>query len=441
MGVVSEPVTPHTLQAECAVLGAILIDNRRLDDVLDVVTPGDFFRDAHRRIYGAMLELSEEHAEIDTITLSERLKRANALEDVGGPAYLSGLADGVPRSTNARGYAERVKDASDLRRLEAAGKRIVALAQSAEDDARVLIDQAERAIFDLSQRRGRTEFLDGPTLASRGYTLIEKLLQTKRHVTGIESGFPDFDAMTKGLQPGTLILIAARPSMGKTSFALNLAFNAAGQGIHTAFFSLEMSWEEVFLRAVSSISRIDSHRMQSGHVSQTDYARISDAIGSITESLIHLEDAANVSLMDVRGRVRRLKAKHGLGLVVIDYLQLMQLPRAENRNIAVGDVSRGLKLIARELEVPMVVLSQLSRDSERRGGEKKPMLSDLRDSGALEQDADLVVFIHRPEVYDPKPDNAGLAELIIAKQRNGPTGTVKLSWLRDQTRFDSWSGR
>jgi replicative DNA helicase len=229
--------------------------------------------------------------------------------------------------------------------------------------------------------------------------------------------------------------------MGKTSFALNLAYYAAEQGHHTAFFSLEMSSTEIFYRLLSGLARIDGHRLQAGYLSQTDYARMSDAIEQIARSYIHIDDSPAVSLMDVRGKSRRLKSKHGLGLVVLDYLQLMQLPRAENRNIAVGDVSRGLKLVARELDVPMVVLSQLSRDAEKRGGEKKPLLSDLRDSGALEQDADLVVFIHRPEVYDPTPENAGLGELIIAKQRNGPTGTVKLSWVRELTKFESWSGR
>jgi replicative DNA helicase len=281
--------------------------------------------------------------------------------------------------------------------------------------------------------------LDGQALATRAYELVDVLLDTKQHVSGVPSGFHDFDVMTRGLQPGTLVLIAARPSMGKTSFALNLAWNAAIQHRHTLVYSLEMSRDEVLVRLISSIARIDAHRLQSGYVSQTDYAGISDAIQAISDSYIHVNDSPSVSLMDVRGEARRMKAKQGLSLVVLDYLQLMQLPKAENRNLAVADVSRGLKLIARELGVPMVVLSQLSRDTERRGGDKKPMLSDLRDSGALEQDADVVLFIHRPEVYQPTPDNVGLAELIIAKQRNGPTGTVRLRWSKELTRFDNLS--
>jgi replicative DNA helicase len=440
VGVMND-VSPHTIEAERAVLGAVLVNPTRLDDVVDVVVEGDFYRDAHQRIFRTMLALSQDQVEIDTLTLSERLKREKALEEIGGRAYLMGLTDGVPRSSNAKAYAEHVKSASNLRQLERVGTRILALAREHTDDAMDALAQAEKLMFDLSQRRRAPEFHDGETLAQHAYTLVEHLLETKRHITGIASGFDDFDAMTKGLQPGNLVLLAARPSMGKTSFALNLAFNAAERGEHTAFFSLEMSEDEVLTRLIASVSRLDSHRLQSGRINQTDYTRIGDAIQRLAASQIHVLDCPGVSLMDVRGQARRLKARRGLGLVVVDYLQLMQLPRAENRNVAVSDVSRGLKLLARELNVPMVVLSQLSRDTEKRGGEKKPMLSDLRDSGALEQDADVVVFIHRPEVYDPKPDNAGLAELIIAKQRNGPTGTVKMSWHREQTRFDAWSGR
>lgn len=435
-------LSAHTLEAERAVLGAVLAAPERLDDVLDVLVPSDFFREAHRALYGALLELAGAGRTIDLVLVLEHLRRAGTLEAVGGARYLSELMDGVPRSTNVAAYAGHVRDAADIRRLEAAGTKITALARTVcEDDAKTRIDQAERIVFDLSQRRGRSDFLDGAELARRGYAVVEKLLDTKRHVTGVPSGYPDFDALTRGLQPGTLTLIAARPSMGKTSFALNLAYHAAIEGHHTAFFSLEMGWEELFIRLVASTAQMDSQRLQGGFVNQAEFASLSDAIGAIAESAIHVDDNPHVGLMDVRGKARRLKAKHGLGLVVVDYLQLMAVPKAESRNVAVADVSRGLKLVARELGVPIVVLSQLSRDSEKRGGEKKPQLSDLRDSGALEQDADLVVFIHRPEVYDPKPEHAGVAELIIGKQRNGPTGTVKLAWIREQTRFASWSGR
>jgi replicative DNA helicase len=247
--------------------------------------------------------------------------------------------------------------------------------------------------------------------------------------------------MTRGLQPGALVLVAGRPSMGKTAFALNIAYNASLSGHHVGMFSLEMSRDEVFMRLVASAGRIDGHRLQSGLIDEADYGRLGSAYSEIGASKLHIDDSGMLGILDVRGKARRMKARHGLHLLVVDYLQLMQTERAENRNLAIADISRSLKLIARELEIPVVVLSQLSRETEKRSGDKKPMMSDLRDSGALEQDADMIVFIHRPEYYQETPENAGLAEIIIAKQRNGPTGTVKLRWSKTTTRFDNWSYR
>lgn len=436
----TEAVTPHSLDAERSLLGAILVDNDRLFDVADLLTPADFFREAHRLIYTAMRELAEAGQPLDFVTVKERLAQKNQLEAVNGPAYLASLVDGMPRSANVAAYAAIVRDRAQRARLGAAARKILSTVDEPALEARELVDQAERLIFGIAQDDTRGDFVDPATLAAEGFKHVETLLNTKSGRTGVPTGFADLDALTRGLQPGSLVLIAARPSMGKSAFALNMAYHASTHGFPVGFFSLEMSRQELIIRLTASIGRIDGHRLQQGFVNQTDYTRISDALGGIAESGLYVDDTASMGIFELRGKARRIKAKHGLGLIVVDYLQLMQMGQAENRNLAVADVSRAMKLIARELHIPVVALSQLSRDTERRG-EKKPMLSDLRDSGALEQDADLVLFIHRPEVYAPTHNNEGLAEIVIAKQRNGPTGTIQLRWDKHATRFDNWSDR
>jgi replicative DNA helicase len=430
-------VSPHNLEAERAILGGILVDPERVFDVADMLSAADFFRDAHKRIFGKMLELSNSGRAIDFLTLQTALGKD--LEVIGGPAYLSALSDGMPRSSNVRHYAETVKGKAVLRNLLAAANRIIDTADESEQDTRALVDRAEQLIFEVSQQSVRGDFIDAAQLVQEGTAYLQRLSESKG-VSGVRSGFADFDHMTQGFQPGTLNLIAARPSMGKTAFAMNVAYQAALAGQHVGFFSLEMSRDELYLRLVSSVAKIDSHRLKGGYLSQTEYDRLVDANSTIAESFLHIDDTPVVSLMDVRGKARRRIKSTGLSLLIIDYLQLMQLPKAENRNLSVSEVSRGLKLLARELEIPVVALSQLSRETEKRG-EKRPMLSDLRDSGALEQDADLVVFIHRPEVYGATPDNAGIAEIVIAKHRNGLTGTVELSWCKENTRFDNLTRR
>ncbi len=437
----TEAVSPHSLEAERAVLGAILLNGDRFLDVAGRLESGDFFRLEHGRVFTAMHSLAKDGATIDPVTLSEHLKTRGLLEGVGGPSYLAQLLDGAhgSRSSHVDAYALIVKDRSSLRKLIKAANKILEDTAAASDDARALIDRAERLIFAVAQNDTRGDFIGVEQLLAEGIPAIEKLLETKKGVTGVETGFLDFDTMTRGLQPGTLTLVAARPSMGKSAFALNLAYHAASHGRSVGFFSLEMSRQELFMRLVSSVASIDGHKLQSGWVNQSDYSRMGEAFSAIGGTSLFVDDSAVVGVLDVRGKARRQKAKHGLDLVVLDYLQLMQIDKAENRNLAIADVSRSLKLLARELDVPVVALSQLSRTVESRGGDKKPMMSDLRDSGALEQDADLIVFIHRPEVYQETPDNAGVAEIIISKQRNGPTGTVKLRWCKESTRFDNWS--
>ncbi len=430
-------VTPHDLDAERAVLGAVLVNGDRLLDIGDKLVPGDFFREPHQRIYAAMREMAAEGIAIDPLTLTDRLRQRGDLDTVGGPVYLSGLLDGVPRSTNIESYARIVKEKATTAGLMREGYRLIAAAQDDELGALEQLDLAQRALMRLSEQATPGDFLDAETMVREGTAMIETLLNAKQRTTGLATGYPAFDEMTRGLHPGTLVLVAARPSMGKSAWALNVAHHIAAQGQTVGFFSLEMSWHELFLRWVASVGDIDGHRLQSGYVHQDDYRRISDAFEVMGQSRLFVDDTSTVGVLDIRGKARRLQAKHGLGLIVVDYLQLMQVPRSENRNVAIAEVSRALKLLARELHVPVMALSQLSRDLEKRGGDKKPMLSDLRDSGSLEQDADLVVFIHRPEVYAPTAENEGAAELIVAKQRNGPTGIVHLRWNKASTRFES----
>lgn len=427
--------TPHSLEAEKAVLGAILVDGDRFLDVADRLTSADFFRDAHGRIFTAMRELATAGVQLDGLTLRERLKQRGDLDAIGGPAYLYSLTDGVPRASNLEAYAQIVSDRATTARLAKAARRILAESEAAEEDAQELLDRAERAIFAVSDKSIRGDFIDATQLVTEGMQAVEKLMETKHGTTGVATGFEELDQMTRGLQPGSFVILAARPSMGKSAFALNLAYHAATHGHGVAFFSLEMSRQELFMRLVSSVGRLDGHRLQSGYINQSDYTRMNGAFAEIGQSGLFVDDSGTVGVLDLRGKARRLKTKHGLGLVIVDYLQLMQLGKAENRNLAVADASRALKLLARELNIPVIALSQLSRETEKRG-EKKPMLSDLRDSGALEQDADLVMFIHRPEVYAKTDQNEGIAEIVIAKHRNGPIGTVTLQWDKTTTRFN-----
>jgi replicative DNA helicase len=346
----------------------------------------------------------------------------------------------MPRIRHLESYAAIVRDRAARARLVAAGRRIVTLAAAAEEDTRGLVAQAERLLSAVTDHDERRDWLSAEQLVHEGIQHVDRLLARKHGTTGLGTGFVDFDEMSRGLQPGSLVIVAARPSMGKSAFALNVAAHVAAQGSTVGFFSLEMSRQELFVRLAAAGGRVDGHQIQSGYVREADCARLSDAYCRIGSSSLFVDDSAAVGVLDLRCQAKRLQARHGLHLLIVDYLQLMQLPtRAENRNVAIADISRGLKLLSRELAIPVVALSQLSRETERRGGDRKPMMSDLRDSGALEQDADLIVFIHRPEVYQPTPENAGLAEIIIAKQRNGPTGTIRLRWSKEWTRFDNWS--
>ena len=438
---VAERTLPHNLEAERSVLGAILLHNDAFNLAAEVIDAGDFFRDAHRRIFDKMVKLVERGDAIDLVTLKEELGRSGDLEEVGGPAYIAALVDGVPRSTNVEHYAKIIKEKATLRNLIFSANKIVSTAYEAEEDADVILDQAEHAIFAIADDKVREGFVSMKQLAQSSLDTIEKLHARKELITGVPTGFTDLDEMMSGLQPSDLIIVAARPSMGKTSLVLNIAQHVGTKTDMTVgLFSLEMSKEQLFLRMLTAEARIDAHRLRGGFLGERDWGKLSQALGTLSEAKVFIDDAPGIGVLEMRAKCRRLAAEHGLDLVIIDYIQLMQgRGRFENRTLEVASISRSLKGLAKELNVPIIVLSQLSRAPESRS-DHRPQLSDLRESGALEQDADVVIFIYREEQYadkDAPVDAEGVAELIIGKQRNGPTGVVKLAFIREFTRFEN----
>jgi replicative DNA helicase len=439
---VAERTLPHNLEAERSVLGAILLHNDAFNLAAEVIDSKDFFRDAHRRIFDKMVKLVERGDAIDLVTLKEELGRAGELDEIGGPAYITALVDGVPRSTNVEHYARIIKEKATLRNLIFSANKILTTAYEGAEEADLILDQAEHAIFAIADDKVRDGFVSLRDLAQGSLETIEKLHSHKELITGVPTGFTDLDEMTSGLQPSDLIIIAARPSMGKTSLVLNMAQHVGTKTDMTVgVFSLEMSKEQLFLRLLTSEARIDAHRLRGGFLGDRDWGKLSQAIGTLSEAKIFIDDTPSIGVLEMRAKCRRLKSEHGLHMVIIDYIQLMQgRGRFENRTLELASISRSMKGLAKELSVPIVVLSQLSRAPESRS-DHRPQLSDLRESGALEQDADVVVFIYREDLYadksQPAADNQGVAELIIGKQRNGPTGVVKLAFIREYTRFEN----
>jgi replicative DNA helicase len=433
---------PHNLEAERSVLGAILLHNDAFNLAAEVIDSTDFFRDAHRRIFEKMIKLAERNDAIDLVTLKEELSRSSELDEVGGPAYITALVDGVPRSTNVEHYARIIKEKSTLRHLIFSANKIVASAYEAEEDADLILDRAEHAIFAIADKKIRDGFVALRDLAQGSLDTIEKLHARKELITGVPTGFKDLDEITSGLQASDLIIVAARPSMGKTSLVLNIAQHVGTKtDLTVGIFSLEMSKEQLFLRMLTGEARIDAHRLRRGFLGERDWGKLAQAIGTLSESKIFIDDTPSIGVLEMRAKCRRLASEHGLHLVIIDYVQLMQgRGRFENRTLELASISRALKGLAKELSVPIVLLSQLSRAPESRA-DHRPQLSDLRESGALEQDADVVIFIYREDQYAdknaPPTDEQGVAELIVGKQRNGPTGVVKLAFIREFTRFES----
>ncbi|HLE43357.1 MAG TPA: replicative DNA helicase [Methylomirabilota bacterium] len=438
-------IPPHNLEAERAVLGAILLEPGILARAIELLAADEFYKDAHRKIYGAMLRLFERSEPADVLTVTEELKRAGELEEIGGQAALATLMEEATVATQFASYAHIVRDKAQLRELIRVAREITEHGFEETEDVRALVDRAEQMVFRISERRLHKPVVPVREILTRTIEHIETLYRRKEHITGVPTGFADLDRLTAGFQRADFIIIAGRPSMGKTAFALNVAQHAAVEiGTPTLIFSLEMSKEQLVQRLLCSEARVDSHRVRTGYLEAGDWKRIGAAAGRLADAPLFIDDTANLSVLEARAKARRIRAEHGLELVVIDYLQLMQGRwRAENRQQEISEISRSLKALAKELELPVVALSQLSRALEARGGEASPRLSDLRESGALEQDADVIVFLHRPGLYKENPAEAekNLTDVIIGKQRNGPTDKVQLVFKPEYTRFEDMARR
>ena len=431
-------VLPHNTEAERTVLGAVFVDNGAFNSVAELLTREDFYSEAHRRVFDGMAALAERSQPIDLVTLKDELGRRQLLEAAGGTAYLAGLLDGLPRITNVQDWCRIVKEKAVLRAMIHAGSRIVQSCYEGEHEVAELLDRAEKSIFDIAERRIRQGFVGIRDIVKESFRTIDQLSQSRELVTGVPTGFADLDERTSGLQKGDLIIVAARPAMGKTSFCLNVAQHAALRAGETVgVFSLEMSKEQLVLRMLCADARVDAHRLRTGKLSEKDWARLAKAYADLSAARIFIDDSATLTPLEMRAKCRRLKAEHGLGLVIVDYLQLMQGGgRVENRQQEIASISRSLKGLAKDLSVPVIALSQLSRAPEARQ-DRRPQLADLRESGAIEQDADVVMFIYREEEHKPTDENRGIAEIIIGKQRNGPTGTLKLVFIKEFTRFEN----
>ena len=431
-------VPPQNLDAEVSVLGALMVAPNLIPGVTEVLRPTHFYRRSHQYIYEAIEDLYARGEPVDPITVSETLSNQARLEEVGGRAFVHSLVSAVPAATNARYYAEIVRENYMLRSLIEVGQGIAELGYRREGEPIDLIDRAEQMVFDISQSRVASEFYRLSDLISESFAELEKIMSEGRRSTGVETGFRRLDERITGFQPANLVILAARPSMGKTALALNIARNVAvEQGKGVALFSLEMSRMELVQRMMCSEARVDSHRLRHGLLQPAEWGKLTAACAPLFNAPIHIDDTASVNLMEIRAKSRRLKAKEkGLGLIIIDYLQLMMGDAGtENRQQEISRISRGLKILARDLDVPVLALSQLSRQVEQRAGNRRPVLSDLRESGAIEQDADLVLFIYRDEVYNKESADKGIAEIIIGKQRNGPIGEAKLAFIERYTRF------
>ena len=438
-----QKVPPHSIQAEQSLLGGLLLNNRAWDEIADLVSEADFYRRDHRMIFNASRQLIERGDPCDVITLSEWLESQGQLNDTGGLAYLGTLAKDTPSAANIRAYAKIVRENSVLRQLTEVGTEIANSAYFTEGrDSVALLDNAEQLVFRIAEEgsaRG-PGFASIKDLLTKAVDRIDELFHQDNPLTGIATGFTDIDDMTAGLQPSDLIIVAGRPSMGKTAFAMNIAEHAAiRDGRAVAVFSMEMSGEQLAMRLMSSLGRIDQTKVRTGKLDDDDWPRLTSAVSILSEAPLFIDDTPALSPTELRARARRLKREHNLGLIVIDYLQLMQVPgNKENRTGEISEISRSLKALAKELKVPVIALSQLNRSLEQRPN-KRPVMSDLRESGAIEQDADVIMFIYRDEVYDEDSPDKGTAEIIIGKQRNGPIGVRRLTFLGKHTRFENFT--
>ncbi|HXG31180.1 MAG TPA: replicative DNA helicase [Thermodesulfobacteriota bacterium] len=431
MGIFLKPL-PQNEEAEQAVLGAILIEGSVINQVLEVLTPSDFYKEAHRKIFDAMIELDRASKPIDYFTLFEYMKsRGNLLEEVGGSSYLTYLREIVPSTANVEYYAKMVKEKAILRRLVLAATEIANQGYEGVTNIDDFIDRAEHAIFEIAQHKVKPSFYESRELAAKALEIIETLHARKELITGIPTGFEKLDHMTSGLQPSDLIIVAARPGLGKTSFCLNIAaFAAIEHGVPVGIFSLEMTKEQLMLRLLSINAKVSYSNIRSGYIKNEDLQKLVKAADTFSKAKIYIDDTPAISVLELRAKARRQKKEKGLELIIVDYLQLMRgTGRTETREREIAEISGSLKALAKELNIPVIAVSQLSRQTEARA-DRRPQLADLRESGALEQDADIVIFIHRADAYKKNPEERdGIAEIIIGKQRNGPTGTIKLTFL------------
>jgi len=431
---------PQNIEAEQCILGSILLRPGAMDKIAHIISIEDFYKPSHQAIYKAIIELFEKAEPLDLITVSNRLKDAHRLDEIGGPTYLATLTDIVPVSANITFYAKIVRDKSILRKLIQTSSEIAGRCYEEQDDIELLLDSVEQTVFDISSAKSKQSYFTMSEIVGDAFKMVETLAERKELITGVPTGYDDFDKKTAGLQPSDLIIIAGRPSMGKTAFAMNIVQNAALLAkTPAAVFSLEMSKEQLAIRMLCSISRVDSSRIRTGHLHDHDWPKLVRSTGMLAKAPIFIDDTPAISVLEMRAKTRRLKAEHNIGMVVVDYLQLMRgRGRIESREQEISEISRSLKAMAKELQVPVIALSQLNRSLESRT-DKRPQLSDLRESGAIEQDADVICFIYRDEVYNKSPDNPkkGVAEIIIGKQRNGPTGTVNLAFLDYITTFEN----
>ncbi|HEX7999306.1 MAG TPA: replicative DNA helicase [Pyrinomonadaceae bacterium] len=431
---------PNSADAERAILGAIILDNALISQAIELLKPEDFYIPSHRRVFLAMIGLFERGSEINPILIAEELRREGEVESVGGMIFISNLISGLPHFVNIAAYAKIIRDKSLMRQLVKVCNKVTSEALEEEDEAEIILDHAEQMIFALADERTRQGFAHVKPIADNLLEHVQEMAGRSAMLTGLTTGFNELDSMTSGLQPSDLIIVAARPSMGKTSLCLTLAQNAAIQAqAVVGIFSLEMSKESLVMRMLSSEARVDAHRFRSGFLSRDEWARLAGALGTLAETKIFIDDTPGISVLEMRAKARRLAAEQKkLDLIIVDYLQLMSgsSRRSESRQQEVSQISRELKGLAKELNVPLIALSQLSRAPESRT-DHRPQLADLRESGAIEQDADVVAFIYREEQYNRTEENAGIAEIIVAKQRNGPTGMARLAFLKEFTRFEN----
>ncbi|HZJ57490.1 MAG TPA: replicative DNA helicase [Clostridia bacterium] len=430
---------PHNMEAEQSVLGCMLLDKESVAAATDFLRGEDFYAESHKEIFESMLDIYDHGEPVDLVTVTEQLRQRGTLEAIGGVAYISDLSMAVPSTANIRYYVGIVEEKSILRRLISVCNGIIKESYEAREEIDLIIDHAEKSIFQITQRNTSGDFEPIKTVLLEAYARIEELSKNKGQIIGIPTGFTDFDQKTSGLQPSDFILVAARPSMGKTSFVLNVAqYAALHADVPVAIFSLEMAKEQLVQRMLSSESNVELQKIRTGELDENEWIKLVEAAGPLSQAPIYIDDTPGITAMEIRSKARRLKIEKGLGMIIIDYLQLMSgRGRIENRQQEISEISRSLKALARELSVPVVTLSQLSRAPEART-DHRPMLSDLRESGAIEQDADVVAFLYRDEYYNPDTDKKNIAELILSKQRNGPTGTVELVWLGQFTKFANY---